>query len=119
MKLCIPTQSDIFAEARISPHFGKAQYHLVAENQKEVARHNREDRPSGSCAPIDWIVNQGVSHVICLGIGDGAFRRLRAAGISVLHAGKNRRIDQVLSEDSLQDLNPFDPANLCDHHHHD
>ncbi len=118
MKICIPTQSDTFADSRISPHFGKAQYHLVVEDLLEVARHNRDDRPSGDCAPIDWILRQGVTHVACLGIGDGAYQCLRPGGVTVLDAGRYRWIRDALRAAHAGELTPFDPARLCDHHHH-
>ena len=117
MKICIPTQNDSFADARICPHFGKAAYHLVVENCEETARHNRDDRPSESCAPIDWILQQDVTHVICLGIGDGAYKRLKAGGVTVLNAGNHRWIRDALHAAQAGELSPFDPAGLCDHHH--
>lgn len=64
-------------------------------------------------------LRHGVTHAVCLGLVDGAFRRLQAAGISVLHAGDKRRIAQLFAGDTLQNLSPFDPAKLCDHHHHE
>ena len=121
MKICIPTQNDSFADARICPHFGKAAYHLVVENRKETARHNRDDRPSESCAPIDWILQQDVTHVICLGIGEGAYKRLKAGGVTVLHAGPHRWIQPALEAAQNQELEAFQTENLCDHtheHHH-
>jgi len=121
MKICIPTQSDTAADARICPHFGKAQYHVIFENRELLARHNRDDRPSGGCAPIDWMLEQGVTHVICLGIGDGAYQRLQAGGVTVLHAGTHRWIQPALQAAHHQELEPFQPENLCDHtheHHH-
>jgi predicted Fe-Mo cluster-binding NifX family protein len=117
MRICIPTQSDTLSDARICPHFGKAEYHLVLENQEEVARHNRDDRPSEGCAPIDWILQQGVTHVVCLGIGDGAYRRLQAGGVTVLHAGKHRWIRDAARAACDQELEPFQPRHLCDHTH--
>lgn len=119
MKICIPTQSDTFADSRICPHFGKAQYHLVVEDLQEVARHNRDDRPSEGCAPIDWILRQGVTHVVCLGIGDGAYQRLESGGVTVLDADKHRWVRDALRAAQTRELPRFDPARLCDHHHHD
>lgn len=116
MKLCIPTQDDSTPDTRICPHFGKARYHLVFENGQLTAEHTKDQAPDATCAPIDWIIAQGVTHVICLGIGDGAFRRLNAAGIQVLSAGKLRWVHQALA--APETLTPFDPARLCDHHDH-
>ena len=119
MRICIPTQSDTLADSRISPHFGKAQYHLVLENHQEVARHNRDDRPAEDCAPIDWILRQNVTHVVCLGIGDGAYRRLRTGGVTILSAEKHRWIRDALQAAHTGKLPLFDTSRLCDHHHQD
>lgn len=118
MRICIPTQSDTCADARICPHFGKARYHMIFEDRESVARHNRDDAPAADCAPIDWIRKQGVTHVICLGIGDGAYRRLQAGGVAVLQAGDHVWIRDALGAAHRGELKPFHEADLCDHHAH-
>ncbi|WP_448578290.1 NifB/NifX family molybdenum-iron cluster-binding protein [Thermosphaera sp.] len=76
----------------LSPHFGKAPFFAIVEVSRnnyrilEVAEnpHVRHEHGGGRRV-IELLVSQGVSHVIGLGIGYGAFHRLRESGVKIYY----------------------------------
>jgi predicted Fe-Mo cluster-binding NifX family protein len=116
MRICIPTENEDGLRSRVSDHFGKAPYHLVFENGALCARSARAERDAEGCAPIDWMLSQSVAAVVCHSMGDGARKRLAAAGIRAF-VSTETRVEKALKALEAGSARLFHDDDLCDHHH--
>lgn len=118
MKLCIPIIRNEFLQSEVSDHFGRApMYLLVESNGGEVAGLlDRGGRGGGQCAPVDAMIERGVEAVACHGLGEGALRRLTAAGIQVYCTG-GKTVSDVLGELENGELKEYPSEGACAGHH--
>lgn len=87
MKLCMPTVNDAGLNARLSPHFGSAPWFTVVDSDTGEARavaNGPAQREHGRCTPARELAGQGISAVVCRGLGRGALLNLKGQGMDVL-----------------------------------
>ena len=93
MRVCMPTLDERGLEGRLSPHFGRAPFFTMVDDETgEVAvlanvaaqhEHGSGQHGHGGCAPVGLFGGQGLDAVICRGLGRGAHLRLRETGLRV------------------------------------
>ena len=71
---------------------------------------------SGHGALADFLANQGITVLICGGIGGGAKTALDEAGIT-LYCGVTGDVDVQIADYLDESLN-HNPNTLCNHHNH-
>ncbi|WP_052078689.1 NifB/NifX family molybdenum-iron cluster-binding protein [Spirochaeta lutea] len=122
MIIAIPTQTNEGRSAPLSLHYGHSPYFAVYNSETNelafITKPAHSQHHGGGCAPVEDLQAAGAQKVICKGLGQGAYARLQAAGLSVECVdGSITTLDdliQALSGGTLQTLE--DPA-LCSHHH--
>lgn len=101
----------------VSPHFGRAPFFALADvtgsepRVIEVAENPYTTHEHGhGHAVTDFLVSRGVGIVVALGVGYGAYERLRARGIKVyyLPSGSGLRVEleealKMLAEGKLEE----------------
>lgn len=70
------------ADGRMSAHFGKAQWIMIADSENKVPRFVKNEVLNGR-GTVDIVVQHGCTDVVLVDIGDGALGHLRAANICV------------------------------------
>ena len=85
MKICLPTVSDAGLAARLSPHFGRAPFFTVVENETgavEVLRNGAQHHGHGQCNPLGALGNVAADAVVCRGAGGHALMLLEERGLA-------------------------------------
>jgi predicted Fe-Mo cluster-binding NifX family protein len=114
MRLCIPTLNNGGLAAMPSDHFGSAPFFTFVDAESgsvETQRNGGAHHVHGACKPLDFLGKQPVDAVLCRGLGQRAFGRLRDAGIHVfvtlekdvgtsVEAFKAGRLRQLTSEEA-------------------
>ncbi|MEL9908205.1 MAG: NifB/NifX family molybdenum-iron cluster-binding protein [Desulfurococcus sp.] len=93
----------------LSPHFGRARFFTLAEVADGSHRiikvvenpffnhaHGRRE------AVVDFLVSQGVEAVISLGMGPGAFEKLRSRGVKIYYVEPDNSGKMVSVEKALE-----------------
>jgi predicted Fe-Mo cluster-binding NifX family protein len=121
MNICIPTQDDLGAAARVSSHFGSAPFYTVVDTATGVIsvvlnRHVHHEH--GQCRPRDVLRTLNVDAVIAIGLGQRALIGLNADGVKVYQT-KFNRVEDVLKTLDLHMLNEMKTNDACvkEHHH--
>jgi predicted Fe-Mo cluster-binding NifX family protein len=86
MKLCIPVAEDQALNSTVYGHFGSAPLFLLVDSETlavEPLNNRDEHHVHGACNPLKALAGRAVDAVIVGGIGAGAIRGLRQAGIAV------------------------------------
>jgi len=87
-RISIPVVSDDGLSAALSPHFGRAPFHVILEEDGAVGALLKGDPEAGGKGlPLESLATLGVGTVICPGLGRGAHNRLASSGIEVLFCG--------------------------------
>ena len=93
----------------LSPHFGKARLFTLAEVSNGSYRIiNVVENPFSSHehgrgeAVIDFLVSQGVEAVVSLGMGPGAFEKLRSRGVKIYYVEPAQPGQLVSVEEALK-----------------
>ena len=120
MKLiAIPTR-----DGMVDDHFGHCAYYTVVtlDEKNQVVKQERLDSPEG-CGCKSNIASamqeMGITLMLAGNMGEGAYNKLNAHGISVIR-GCHGAIDDVLKAYQQGELK--DSLESCDHHdcnHHD
>lgn len=107
-----------YENGQIFQHFGHTeQFKLYTiENNAVTATAVVDTNGSGHGALADFLTAQGVSVLICGGIGMGARNALTAAGIA-LYGGAAGEADTAVAAFLAGQL-AYDPEARCDHHGH-
>ncbi len=120
MRICIPTVSEAGAEARISPHFGRAPYFTVVDTVSGSAQATPNPRVSpgecGSCDPAGTVVGLGVDAVVCRGLGAHALEKLSGAGVPV-YLTEEWLVRAAVEAMAAQRLPPIASGHACHHAH--
>ncbi len=86
-RISIPVVSDDGPSARVSPHFGRAPFHVILEEDGAVVALLKGDPEAGGKGlPLESLAALGVGTVICPGLGRGAHNRLASSGIAALYS---------------------------------
>lgn len=101
-------------------HFGHSEqfkiYTVDTDAAKILSSEVIPTAGGGHCALGGFLAEQGVSVLICGGIGGGARNKLAEADIA-LFPGVVGKADQVV-QDLLNKTLDYDPDTMCDHHSH-
>jgi len=88
MKLCIPVAENQELNSVVYGHFGSAPLFVLVDSETlavEPLANRDEHHVHGACNPLKALAGRAVDAVIVGGIGAGAVRGLRSAGIAVYH----------------------------------
>lgn len=93
----------------LSPHFGRARFFTIAEVSNGAHRiigvvenpfsdhsHGRRE------AVVDFLISQGVEAVVSLGMGPGAFEKLRSRGVKIYYIEPAQPGQLVSIEEALE-----------------
>jgi predicted Fe-Mo cluster-binding NifX family protein len=86
MVLCFPTTDPRGMASRLSPHFGSAPWFTFIDTgsgRVEVQANPHARHEPGRCGPTAGLKERGVDAVVCRGLGQRAFARLREMGLAV------------------------------------
>ena len=108
-----------YEDGNIFQHFGHTQQFKVytVEEGKIIGSEVLDTMGSGHGALAGFLAANGISVLICGGIGGGAQQALSQAGIQ-LYGGVSGLADQAVQA-YLQGILQFDPNIHCDHHDHE
>ena len=104
MKIAFPTQEDRGLDSPVYGHFGTAGFFVITDDSGTVAKtvaNADRDHLHGQCQPVAALDGNTVDAVVVGGIGGGALRKLKAAGIRVFRAVEgtvSENLDLIRSE---------------------
>ena len=107
-----------YENGQIFQHFGHTEQFKIytVEDGKIVSSEVVDTNGSGHGALAGFLSAQGISVLICGGIGGGAQMALANAGIK-LYGGVSGSCDEAVNA-LLEDKLSFNPEVRCDHHDH-
>lgn len=107
-----------YAEGQVFQHFGHTEHFKVytVEDGQVTASEVVATNGSGHGALAGFLEAQGVTALICGGIGAGARMALAQAGI-LIYGGVQGDADAAVAAYLRNELN-YDPDAKCDHHDH-
>lgn len=107
-----------YAEGQVFQHFGHTEHFKVytVEGAQVTASEVVATNGSGHGALAGFLEAQGVTALICGGIGAGARMALAQAGI-LIYGGVQGDADAAVAAYLRNELN-YDPDAKCDHHDH-
>jgi predicted Fe-Mo cluster-binding NifX family protein len=110
MKVCIPVEQDCGLDSLVSGHFGSAPMFVLVDCDTmsvESLNNGDQDHVHGQCSPVRALAGANPDAVVVGGIGAGAIRGLRAAGIRVYGCagGTVAEVVQQLKAGSLPEMN--------------
>jgi len=86
MIICIPTEDNLGMDARVSNHFGRAQYFTLIDtsngNAVTVLNWNAHHE-HGKCRPVEAIKDLNIDAFVCRGLGRRALERLESLDTEV------------------------------------
>ena len=118
MKLCIPVAENQALNSIVYGHFGSAQLFLLVDSETlavEALTNHDEHHVHGACNPLKALAGRAVDAVIVGGIGAGAVRGLRHAGIAVYHSPEQTVADAV-ARFKAGELPELDVQHACGGH---
>jgi predicted Fe-Mo cluster-binding NifX family protein len=86
MKVAIPVAEDFGLESLVYGHFGSAPVFVLVDSETmaiESLGNQDQAHVHGQCSPVQALAGRSPDAVLVGGIGTGAVRGLRAAGIKV------------------------------------
>lgn len=98
MRICIPTETDGGAASSISRHFGRAPLFTIVDTETGDVHALRNPHPGhvhGHFDPVSALGSENLDAVVVAGIGGGALRRLRSAGMPTYLTTADT-VDQVM-----------------------
>ncbi len=84
MRICLPTVSELGLAARLSPHFGRAPYFTIVDDETgavQVLRNDRQHQQHGHCDPLGGLADVAADAVVCRGVGAHALMLLEQRGL--------------------------------------
>lgn len=119
MLVSVPISDDQGLESAVNGHFGKAPSYLIfdTETGKSSVLDNRSDHMGGVDSPPDYMAKNGVSVVVCSGLGTKALTLLRSLDIDVF-VGATGQAKDALAQWRSGTLSEARDENACKDHHH-
>lgn len=108
----LPVDTDAAGGQRLSAHFGRASQVLLfdlKQGDQTVIDCISGRSGDGQCGPVDVLISFGVDAVICRSLGQGAYRRLREASITVLRT-RLRTPEIAVAALEAGGLEPYPPG---------
>ncbi|KIM11541.1 MAG: hypothetical protein KU37_04880 [Sulfuricurvum sp. PC08-66] len=127
--LAVPLKMDK-QDSAVSPAFGHAKYFAFIEGDSITIERNTFE---GGGAVAQWIASKGAKELVFVEFGNGAYQRLKAYGITLYYAGKERiTLPQILEQYRAKTLLQPDEMTIMgiikehmgghshggEHHHH-
>ena len=118
MKLCIPVAENQALNSIVYGHFGSAPFFLLVDPEtlavEPLANHD-EHHVHGACNPLKALAGRAVDAVIVGGIGAGAVRGLRQAGIAV-YRSHAQTVAAAVAQFNAGELPELDVQHACSGH---
>ena len=118
MKLCIPVEDNQALNSIVYGHFGSAPLFLLVDSETlavEPLINNDEHHVHGACNPLKALAGRTVDAVIVGGIGAGAVRGLRQAGIAV-YRSPAQIVAAAVAQFNAGALPELDGSQACSGH---
>ena len=114
MKIAVP-----YENGNVFQHFGHSEKFKIydVENGSIIRAEIVDTNGNGHSALATFLADNGVTALICGGIGDGAKTALQEAGIDIF-AGADGSADEAVNAFILGQLE-YSEGECCDHHCHD
>ena len=118
MKLCIPIAENQALNSIVYGHFGSAPFFLLVDSETlalEPLNNHDEHHVHGACNPLKALAGRAVDAVIVGGIGAGAVRGLRQAGIAVFRSPA-QTVAAAVAQFNTGELPELDVQHACGGH---
>jgi predicted Fe-Mo cluster-binding NifX family protein len=118
MNICMPVIEDKGLQSTICAHFGSAPLFLIVDPETGACRaipNGNQHHGHGMCAPLASLRGESIGGMVVVGIGDGAFSKLQAAGIRV-YLSNLPTVEQALAGLAAGTLREVTPGDACAHH---
>jgi len=118
MKLCIPVAENQALNSIVYGHFGSAPLFMLVDSETlavEPLNNHDEHHVHGACNPLKALAGRAVDAVIVGGIGPGAIRGLRSAGI-VVYRCPPLTIAEAVAQFKAGTLPELDIQHACGGH---
>jgi len=118
MKLCIPVAENQALNSIVYGHFGSAPLFMLVDSETlavEPLNNHDEHHVHGACNPLKALAGRAVDAVLVGGIGLGAIRGLRSAGIAV-YRSPAQTIAEAVSQFKAGTLPELDAQHACGGH---
>jgi len=118
MKLCIPIAENQALNSIVYEHFGSAPFFMLVDSETlvvELLNNHDEHHVHGACNPLKALTGRAVDAVIVGGIGAGAIRGLRSAGITVYHSTA-QTVVKAVAQFKAGSLPELDVQHACGGH---
>ena len=118
MRICIPTATKDGLRAKVYGHFGSAPYFTLCDSQTlkcAVIDNGNVVHEHGMCNPLKAVGEAKPDAVAVGGIGMGAIRGLKAAGITV-YVTTEPTVESTVAAIKAGKLKEVDAASACGGH---
>jgi predicted Fe-Mo cluster-binding NifX family protein len=118
MKVAIPVAEDYGLESLVYGHFGSAPVFVLVDSETmsvESLGNRDQAHVHGQCSPMQALAGRSPDAVVVGGIGAGAVRGLRAAGIKVYHCDGGT-VAQAVGWLKAGELPEMDEDSACTGH---
>jgi len=118
MKICIPVEMKQGDRPVVYGHFGSAPFFIIFDlekNESKVIKNGNMHHVHGACNPVQLLAGEGVSAVVCGGMGVRAVNILNSEGIRVFRSGSGtiKAVAEAFRNNSLEEITA---ENACANH---
>jgi len=120
MRVCVPVEEDRGLESPICAHFGSAPGFLIVDldtRESRFVENTNSHHGHGMCQPVTMLAGEKLDAVVVGGIGLGAMRKLRAAGLEVFLADQ-QTVEQIVEAHGRGELERVTAQRACGQHGH-
>jgi len=120
MKIAFPSNENMGIDSQVFNHFGTAKIFVVVETQSnniEIIENMDLNHKHNMCQPLKALGEIKVDAVAVGGIGGGALKKLKDAGIKVFKTEKGS-VKEYLEQIKTGTLPEFKPIHICSGHSH-
>ena len=120
MKLCIPVAEYRGPDSVVFGHFGSAPMFVMVDSETSTVEplvNQDVGHEHGACNPLRAMAGRQVDALIVGGIGAGAVRGLRAAGI-VVYRSPEQTVAEAIAQFKAGQLTEIDLQGTCGGHAH-
>ena len=126
MKICIPTMDNKGLDDFVGEHFGRVPTYTIVdlENNEVKVIQNTSEHMGGIGYPPEIMMREGVSVLVCRGLGRRAIGMFEETGIEV-YIGASGTVKDAISAYKEGRLHKADSNDACgrhafrDQHHHE
>jgi predicted Fe-Mo cluster-binding NifX family protein len=118
MRICVPVEENKGLDSEICAHFGSAAGFLIVDldtGDHHWVKNRNPHHSHGMCNPMASLDGEELDAVVVGGIGLGALRNLRAAGLEVFLADQ-QTVKDIVDADAAGALRRVTPALACGQH---